>query len=343
MNFETLFPYLLAGAGFLVGVALGWLLRGLRSRPRLSAEDKLDARIQALQALADNKRQSIRQAEAMIAQMDMYLSTLNRDIANARQQLQQRDHEHTNLLMTLDERRALVEDAQSDLHRIRENLESREQEADVLLSNINKRIEELDMLKDVQESYFVKINRLTQQVQWQDSELRMLQQTIRTKTAEINEARALLTQRDAELRRVIRQRDQRDIDITHAYQILRQRDEELRRLLNSQPLDDAPDDRPSRSRSAEMNRLDVTPEKTSPLLPGPAISLSESNEDDDLTELPGLADLYAKQLREQGIRTFRQVALATPEQIQGILRIPGHFSPDIAAWIEAARERISTR
>lgn len=342
MNLETLFPFLLAGAGILVGVVLGWFLHGLRSRPRLSAEDKLDVQIQALQALADNKRQSIRQAEAMIAQMDMYLSTLNRDIANARQQLQQRDHEHTHLLMTLDERRALVEDAQSDLHRIRENLESREQEADALLSNINKRIEELDMLKDVQESYFVKINRLTQQVQWQDSELRMLQQTIRTKTAEINEARALLTQRDAELRRVIRQREQRDVDIAHAYKILRQRDDELRRLLGPQPMNDTPNDRLSRSYGADINRLDVTPEHTTPLLPGLAVSVSESGEDDDLTELPGLADLYAKQLREQGIRTFRQVALATPEQIQGILKIPGHFSPDIAAWIEAARQRISS-
>ncbi len=344
MIFGTVLPYFLAVAGLSLGIGLGWFLHHHHTQRQSAPQpEDLDARIQALKTLAENKRLSIRQAEAMIAQMDLYLSTLNRDISHAREQLHERDHEHTRLLMALDERRASVEDAQSNLHQIRQKLQSREQEAETLLTDIDKSIEELDMLNDLKESYLVKINRLTQQVQWQDSELRMLQQTIRTKTAEIDEARALLDQRDAELRRVIRQRQQREIDLAHARQLLTQRDEELRQLLDRQHRDDQALDATTRSNGAPANRIDVTPHKRASLPPGPAVEIPAADEEDDLTQLPGLAEFYAAQLRAQGIRSFKQLAFATPEQIEQMLRFPGHFSPDISGWIQAAQQRLAAR
>jgi predicted flap endonuclease-1-like 5' DNA nuclease len=214
------------------------------------------------------------------------------------------------------------------------------------LSNIDKSLEEIDMLNELHETYLIKINRLTQQVQWHDSELRMLQQTAQTKSAEIEEARALVEQRDAELRRMIRQRQQREIDLDHVKQTLAQRDEELRYLLRQQAQSEGMSRSTHQLRATPKNEEQIVlpPRKHHPQLPSPTpAETMDSDEsirvDDDLTQISGLAEFYAVQLQARGIRTFKQLANARPEDIQRMLDIPGHFSPNIARWIEAARKR----
>ncbi len=344
MTFSTLWPFLLAIPALLLGGLAGWLLRAhfARSLSNLKDAASLNAHIVELRTLAEGKRQAIHQAEAVLAQLDLYLATLNRDIASAREQVLEREREHVRLLQILDERTASVEDVQGNLHDVRQRLRSREQETEALLASIEKSIEELDLLRELHENYLVKIGRLTQQVEWQDSELRMLHQMVRAKTTEINQAQALLDQRDAELRRIIRQRQQREVDLAHARRALGASDAELRRLLKEHNPDEFLPVLDTRPDPVGGNRLDVTPKDGSKLLPdlaSDALETSPEEPDDDLTELPGLAEPYAEQLRAHGIRTFRQLAQSLPEDIRRLLTIPGHYSPDIAGWIDAARRR----
>src|SRR5688572_17370540 len=97
--------------GLIVGVILGWALFSLRRRRIAASADAapLDLRLDQLSALADEKRQAISDAEAMLDKMEKYLTTLNRDVAGAREQVTAKDREHKHLLSTLDERRASIE------------------------------------------------------------------------------------------------------------------------------------------------------------------------------------------------------------------------------------------
>jgi predicted flap endonuclease-1-like 5' DNA nuclease len=343
----TLLPYIAAITMLITGVGIGWALHaGLRRRhsplpdsvPAVAPPDEHFPRIQTS---TEEKRKAVQEAEAMIARMETYLSTLNRDIAAAREQTAEKEREHLRLLALLDERRTSIDNAHGSLQNVKASLESREQETETLLTNIDKSLEEIDMLHELHETYVVKLNRLTQQVQWQDSEIRMLQQTIHAKSAEIDEARELLEQRDAELRRVNRQRQQREIDLDHLRKSLEQQNEELRQLLQRQNQQDQyQKPHPVITPPPADQHIVLPPRKPQPLLPEPAVSQSPADDStDDLTEIPGLAEFYVLQLHTNGIRSFRALANTTPEEIERMLDIPGHFSPNITRWIEAARRR----
>jgi chromosome segregation ATPase len=343
----TLLPYIAAVIAFITGIGIGLALhsalrRRIAYQPQSApAAATLEGDLPRIQVSIEEKRKAVQESEAMIARMETYLSTLNRDIAAAREQTAEKETEHHRLLTLLDERRTSIENAHGSLQNVKASLESREQETETLLTSIDKSIEEIDMLHELYETYVVKLNRLTQQVQWQDSELRMLQQTIHAKSAEIEEARELLEQRDAELRRVNRQRQQREIDLEHMRKSLEQQNEELRQLLQRQ----------NHQEQYEKSHPIITPpladqpivlpaRKLHPLLPLPAMAQVPTDDNDDLTEIPGLAEFYALQLRTNGIRSFRELANATPEELERMLDIPGHFSPNITRWIEAARRRV---
>ncbi|MBN1430400.1 MAG: hypothetical protein JXB07_18670 [Anaerolineae bacterium] len=340
-------------ASLLLGILLGWALQAGRARRRTYVTD---TQVSEAQTRARRKEEALHTAEITLAQHESRLQTLNKTIATIRQQVQETEEEHTQLLTILDEWQASSKSAQDSLHTIRQGVQARSQETDALLTDIDKSLEEMDLLKRMQESYQVKINRLTQQVQWQDSELRMLRHTVQTKTSEINEARALLDQRDAELRLLIRQRQQREIDIANARKTMSQRDDELRRQLKKEA--DTPIDGGRRSLvalpeptgTADEHRVDVTPPKKPPARPTSRSILEEDEESDDqdsttdadgglqdIAVIPRLADYYAKQLREKGITTVKQLADHTPEELRAMLYIPGHHSPQIENWVKAAR------
>jgi predicted flap endonuclease-1-like 5' DNA nuclease len=309
----------------------------------------------------NTKKAMVSESEVQLSQLEVRLAYLTKSLTRMREQVDAAESEQHNLLLTLDERQGSVSNAQQSLSSIREDLETRNQEASSLLKSIDRSIEELDLLNQMQEGYTVKINRLTQQVQWQDGELRMLRQTVKAKTTEIDEAKALLDQRDAELRLLIRQRQQREIDIAHARQQLVQRDDELRRQVaqvNAQQV--APREAPARplpslprisylppatarEESELPDELPVAPEPSRlrerpPKIVGPTPEpASDDPGGDDLTVIPRLAEYYASQLRQKGITTVGQLARLSTEEVQAMLYIPGHHSPHIEAWLKAAR------
>src|SRR5512143_2336377 len=173
----------------LAGALLGWGLsaahnRRSRSTSQPSPRDRMEMHV-------DETQDAVHQAEVELAQLDVRANYLTKAVASMRQQIEDSEQEHDRLLATLDERQASVKDAQHNLQSIHKSLQTRTQEADKMLVDIDKSIEELDLLNQMKDGYVVKINRLTQQVQWQDSELRMLRQTMKGKSAEIEEARAL--------------------------------------------------------------------------------------------------------------------------------------------------------
>jgi hypothetical protein len=341
-------PYLLSlPAALLLGILFGWMLHTIRGsrKPRTT-----DSQLSGIQAKIKQREESLHTAEIELAHHESRLQTLNKTIATTRQQVEESEEEHNQLLVILDEWQASIKNSQDSLHTIRQGLQARSQEANDLLANIDKSLEEMDLLKKMQESYQVKTNRLTQQVQWQDSELRMLRHTVQSKTSELNEARSLLEQRDAELRLLIRQRQQREIDIANARKGLAQRDEELKRLLKREgesafetgrPLTSRP--LPELTQSRAEQPVDVTP-RPAPVLPASRPDISDDTHsaaadegNQDIIVIPRLADYYARQLRAKGISTVGQLACHTPEELRAMLEIPSHHSPQIENWIKTAR------
>lgn len=352
-------PYLISvPALLLLGALLGWALHATRAGRQPLA---IGSRLAKTQAEIKQKEEALHAAETELAQYEARLQTLNKAVSTTRQQVEDSEEEHKQLLMILDEWQASIQNVQDSLHTIRQGLQARSKENDDLIVNIDKSLEEMDLLKKMQDSYQVKTNRLTQQVQWQDSELRMLRHTVQAKTTEISEARALLEQRDAELRLLIRQRQQREIDIANARKALSQRDNELRRMLGregepfveggGQPPKPLPGSGSEPERREPVRRVDVTPALPSTTSDDKPAARSVIEEEDDshllpldgdqgeqdITVIPRLADYYASQLRAKGISTVRQLAEHSPEELRAMLYIPGHHSPHIENWVKTAR------
>jgi predicted flap endonuclease-1-like 5' DNA nuclease len=360
VSFSDFWPYLLIIPVLLLGTLTGWLLRITYQRrhpagARFARE--LNARLARAAAEVDEQKKTLRAAEADLSRLSMRLVEQNRLIVRAREHLEQQNQEHNQILLSLDEQQAAVKDASSNLRTVEDDLRDRRNKVSTLLDDVSKHIEEIEWLERLGENYAAKIDRLTQQVQWQDSELRMLRQTAKNKTREIDEAQALLERREAELRRLIRRRQQREIDLAHARRALAGQDTELRRLLDQQEESEPILLGPPPSDGSGQSRIDITPPQPPGLAPGDApLDEDEDREpeegageekleddaefdddqEDDLTQIDGLYELYARQLRAHGITSFRRLARMRPADVDRILDIPGHYSPDIPGWIEAA-------
>lgn len=336
---STLWPYLLVIPATAIGILAGWYLQSaLKRRMSQATQTKPPVRPRPVypSERPDDWVQAVREAEAELARLKAELAA----IAAARQRAQERIKE-----------RPLLPSRVTVESRARKP-PAHQREIDDTLTEIDRSLDELDLLDHLKETYLAQIDRLTQQVQWQDSELRMLRQTIKAKTTEIEEAQALLEQRDAELRRLIRQRQQREVDLVRARQMLKQRDDELRRLLQHQSEGGVIID--AKYQVGPGERVDVTPGKQPMLQTGNSAigdsfddsvfdGVEDNNQEDDLSAIPGLAEFYARQLKAKGLKTFRQLAQAHPDDIEQMLDIPGHYSPDIASWIVAARKIVVSR
>lgn len=360
MELPLPWPYLISvPALLLLGALLGWALHAARSGGHPRA---VGSRLAQAQTEIKQKEDALHNTETELAHHEARLQMLNKAVSTTRQQVEDSEEEHKQLLMILDEWQASIQNAQDSLHTIRQGLQARSQETDDLISTIDKSLEEMDLLKKMQDSYQVKTTRLTQQVQWQDSELRMLRHTVHSKTSEISEARSLLEQRDAELRLLIRQRQQREIDIVNARKALSQRDDELRRMLGrggepfvedgGQPAKPLPESGGQPAGRGPTRRVDVTPALPATVSADRPTTSDEIEEEDDdtrlstldgdggeqdITVIPRLADYYANQLRGKGISTVRQLAEHGPDELRAILTIPGHHSPHIENWVKTAR------
>ena len=341
----NLLLYLLPIAGLILGVTLGWIVRGQRLRQfpenlpasEIAPDSREDQ--MPLLALAIDPSTAIKEAEIRRWQMQVYLTKLTEEITALQSQISVQEKEQTRLLNDLEEHPVWTDITPSIPNHARETYPSDNDKTEDMLSRLNERIEELDALQDMHDSYQVKINRLTQQVQRQDDKLRMLYQTLRSKTAELNEAQALLDRRDSERQRVIRQRELREKDIARELDLLAQRDEEFQGLIQNVRSTEVVDSTLAGSLVLQQDSVHVT----RPALPRALPSGPGSDGPDDLTEIPGLAKMYAVQLQEHGIETFDQLSRSRPEDIQRMLNFPGHYSPDIRGWIAAAKRFVDGR
>ncbi|GAB4473537.1 MAG: hypothetical protein Kow00124_12630 [Anaerolineae bacterium] len=343
MNTPAIWPYFLTIPAFLMGGLLGWYLSTLRRKtpsvPQLAAS--------FADQLADQRR-AANETEAELRQLETRLTTLNQLIARTREQIRERDDEYASLLLELETQRNLLDDTHHELETIEHDMGRGGRHPDSILADIDASLEEIELLSQVEQANRVKIRRLAQQVQWQDSELQMLRQAIKNKTTEIDETKALLERRDAELRRLIRQRQQREADIERARDLLSRLDEQLRRFVQRQYEATMADGRAPQPDTGQT--LHVEPPAYPRLAPGASAPESDGrssrpvdNREDDLTAIAGLADFYAEQLKRKGVRTYEQLARFQPQDLQKILEIPGHYSPDIEGWINAAREIVRRR
>lgn len=344
MTIETIWVFV--PLALILGGLAGWYLRarsGLSGSPEAGAPGESPPPEPVLVA----RRQAVQDAEKELVQLEARLARLTKAIAALQNQVQESEQERRRLLAALSEHQNWLQKDHPNLHGSQSISETDRREGRDVLEDIDRNIEELELLSQLRDTYRVKINRLTQQVQRQDSELRMLRQAVKEKTAEINSAQALLDQRDAELRRLIRQRQQREVDLENARRLLKEQEDELRRLLHhyhqvisSEEEPRTHINRPVERHSDEKPMLPSGDPEVDESLTGPDSGADEA--EDDLTVIPGLADLYARQLKAGGIRTLKQLAQAHPDEVRALLQVPGHYSPDVLNWIKAAR-RLTAR
>ena len=62
---------------------------------------------------------------------------------------------------------------------------------------------------------------------------------------------------------------------------------------------------------------------------------------DDLEIINGIGLVFAKKLKRGGVRTFKQLAQAEPDQLAAIVKAPEWRTPDYASWIEQAKQLAS--
>ncbi len=327
---STLLPYIITIIVFFVGGLVGWWL-GRRSSAKAEAS-------------ADNSRSektSLQDARAELAQIETRLKHVNELKATAQQHLDEHCQEHSQLLLSLEEQRATVEEVRADLEAAQRKMSDYQQEINQLLADIDRRQQELEMLNNMKESVGVQADQLTQQVQRHDSRLRILRQTVRERSKEIAEMEALLEQRSATLRRLTGDRQRLDVDIAQAEQLLNQQTERLQQLLNRHP-----EPEPDHHHTEEHNRVDVTPRRSFrlPSQVDDSAGVADESDEDDLTVIPALADFYARQLKAGGVKLIAQLAYADPDEIRKLLRdVPGHLNPGVEGWILAAREILNER
>jgi hypothetical protein len=345
MAILDLLPYLLVPPAVLVGVLAGWSLAAQRfSRSSfVSKPGHLSSRLARFTTQAEDKRKEVQRAEADLARLETQHAELIASIAATSQQVHTRSQQYKQLLTQLSEVRAAAEQAETDIQNLPppQAALARQSRNGGTFADIGQDVKDLMLLESLSETYVMKINRLTQLTEEQDGQIRRLNQMVEAKESEIKNAEQLLELRDAELRRLIHQRQQIDVNLVNARQELKEHQDELRHTLRRIQHPDTPFD--IEGQIVNHIRVDV-PRRGSRLLAAgdltdePEGEVRDAEEvEDNFTIIPDLAEYYADQLKANGIKTFAQLARLTPQEIEHLIEIPGHFSPDIAGWIRTAR------
>lgn len=347
MHFETWYLYPVAAA--ISGGVIGWLLHSILEKRRHTRQHvrALTGQISRLNSELETRQQAIDEADARLVNMLARLAAQEQREQNPPPPGPARPTRMNNLLPPPDYREQPVHQG------------APASKADHLRDEVHRHIEELDWLTHLRDNYDKQIKHLTQQAQRLDGNLNLLKQTLEEKDRQIDERKALIELREAELRRLRRQYQQREIDLVNAQRMLDEKNADLGRLTSrmdrqriviAQPpaWPDQPAQPISDSSSSGASRMIVNPAlpAETPIKPDDEPEdewpeLDESHQD-DLTEIPGLAELYARQLYAKGIHSFAKLARMKPIDVDRVIDIPGHYSPDIEGWIESA-ERLAAR
>lgn len=211
-----------------LGVLFGWHLSAARGQRRAEPDDAPAAAQPEKPAAEPDGFADWREARAEQDYLEQQLVSINESVAAARQQLDDLNEEHTALLLKIDEKRASIQGSRSTLHGYEEDYRANQNR---ILTDIDSSGEELDSLRKMRDAYNERINRLTQQVQRQDSELQMLRQAAKRKSVELEEGVALLEARDTEYRRLTRQLQQREFDLERLNKQLNDYNRQLREMV----------------------------------------------------------------------------------------------------------------
>ncbi len=312
--------YLYIATALIVGLAFGWLIHGLSEQYSARRKER-----QTPEDLRAERRKQAAELQIDLTRLYTEIQTLAKAIESSKQLMQERDDEYASLVLELDEQQNQADEARAEAEDLKQQLAAHKKEAESLLVRVDGHMEEMDMLNKVHEANQVKINRLSQTIQWQDNELQTLQQNVNQNNRMIDETRRQIEALEQTLERLDRKRQQREQDIRNARADLEERSQVLRDAVI--PPAPAP-----ASQAVEVYQL---PDGRVFTRKDCAQRLSKT--DDDLTRIPGLADAYADQLRRRGIRTFCDLAVLTPVEVAELITAPGHFSPDFEGWIDAAR------
>jgi predicted flap endonuclease-1-like 5' DNA nuclease len=68
----------------------------------------------------------------------------------------------------------------------------------------------------------------------------------------------------------------------------------------------------------------------------------EGQPPDDFEPIEGIGKVFEQRLYAAGIRTYRALADASPEQLAAIVKAQKPLQPDYRSWIAQARRRIGT-
>ena len=71
------------------------------------------------------------------------------------------------------------------------------------------------------------------------------------------------------------------------------------------------------------------------------IGLPEPADELRLEDVKGIGANYAQRLRAAGIETMSELAVATPDQLDAIIKAPAFRKPDYAGWINTAQKMMS--
>jgi chromosome segregation ATPase len=345
MAILDLLPYLLIPPAVLVGILAGWSLAAQRfSRSSfVSKPSHLSSRLARFTTQAEDKRKEVQRAEADLARLETQHAELIASIAAISQQVDAKTRQYKALLTELSKLRDAAEQAETDIQNVpppQTSLVRRARNGGTF-ADIHQDVKDLVLLENLRDTYRQEIHRLTQFTEDQDYQIRRLNQMVERKESDIKDAEQLLELRDAELRRLIHQRQQCEVNLANARRELKVREDELRHALRSIQHPDTPFD--IEGQIISQTRVD-RPRRGGRLLASGDLTDEPEGDvrdvedaEDNLTIITGLADYYADQLKANGILTFAQLARSTPQEIERLIEIPGHFSPDIASWIQTAR------
>ena len=213
---------------------------------------------------------------------------------------------------------------------------------------------ELRMLRQTMKTRSAEIDEERAALDQRDGELRLLNRQRQQREIDIEHARQALAQRDAEFRRQVASSG------SDAFGSARQ-PARLPRDTRNNPDQFLPGSaglpRETRTNPDQLGstpelragrRIDVTPPDPAEPQPAPAgppvpprvrpAPPTPEPDDDDLTVIPRLSDYYARQLKDKGIRTIRQLAALSEDEVRRLLHIPEYHNPNIDSWLKAARK-----
>lgn len=231
MTLLTMWPYLLTIPALLIGLVLGWQLHAARRRRELAdATAPLTSAAYAHTRLKD-KHTNADGAKSEFDIAERQLDSIRNAVAKARQQADDLDREHAQLLDEIEVRREELQEDRRTLETLRQKSQTAQEQ---MLTDIDLGGEEIEELERMRDTYTQRINRLSQQVEEQLNQLDRLRRAYNENAEAAEHLRDEAHQVDVEYERLLRERQQRERDLNRVREQIAERTATLKGLLKQQ-------------------------------------------------------------------------------------------------------------